>query len=139
AATFPERAALIFFRQRMSYRELDRLSNRFAHALRQLGIKAGDRVAIVLPNIPQCIIAFYGILKAGGVVVLGSPLSNEEELAYQLRDSGAQVLLTLTSYHAMIERICANTEIKDVITTDVREYQPLVQRVRLAQLISELG
>jgi long-chain acyl-CoA synthetase len=139
AREYPDRPALIFFGQKIGYRELDRLSNRFAHALRTLGIKTGDRVAIVLPNIPQYVIAFYGTLKAGAVVVLGSPLSNEEEIAYQLQHSGAQVLLTLSSYHAMVERVCGSSNIKRVVYTNVREYLPVRQRVKLASLIDEQG
>ncbi len=139
AREFPDRPALIFFGQRIGYRELERLSNRFAHALLRLGVKKGDRVAIVLPNIPQFVIAFYGILKAGAVVVLGSPLSNEAEIAYQLQHSGAQVLLTLSSYHAMVERVCTTTNIKRVIYSNVREYLPVRQRIKLASLIDESG
>src|SRR5947208_151411 len=139
AREFPDRAALIFFGQKIGYRELDRLSNRFAHVLRRLGVKKGDRVAIVLPNIPQFVIAFYGILKAGAVVVLGSPLSNEAEIAYQLQHSGSHVLLTLFSYHTMVERVCATTDIKRVIYSNVREYLPVRQRVKLASLIDESG
>lgn len=139
AREFPNRPALVFFGQKIGYRELDRLSNRFAHALHKLGIKTGDRVAIVLPNIPQFVIAFYGTLKAGAVVVLGSPLSNEEEIAYQLRHSGAQVLLTLSTYQAMVERVCAGSNIQQVIYTNVREYLPVRQRVKLASLIDESG
>jgi long-chain acyl-CoA synthetase len=135
ARDFPDRPAIIFFGQKISYRELDRLSNRFAHALREAGIQVGDRVAIVLPNVPQCIISFYGTLKAGAIVVLGSPLSNEKEIHYQLRDSGAQVLLTLEAYRHIVERVCAGTSIKHVIYTDVREYLPIRQRVLLASLI----
>lgn len=134
ARDLPDRSAIIFFGQKMRYSELNLLSNRFAHALRQLGVQTGDRVAILLPNVPQCVIAFYGTLKAGAIVVLGSPLSNEDEIAYQIRDSGAQVLLTLSSYQTMIERICAATSIKQVILTDVREYLPLRQRVMIASL-----
>jgi len=134
AREFPDRAALIFFGQKIGYRELDRLSNRFAHALRRLGVKKGDRIAIVLPNIPQFVIAFYGILKASAVVVLGSPLSNEAEIAYQLQHSGAHVLLTLSSYHAMVERVCTTTDIKRVIYSNVREYLPVRQRVKIASL-----
>lgn len=137
AATFPDRPALIFFEQHISYRELDRLSNRFAHALQALGIRKGDRVAIVLPNVPQCVVAFYGTLKAGAVVMLGSPLSNEEEISYQLQDSGARVLVTLTSYRTGIERICEATDIRDVIYTDVREYLPVRHRVLIASKIRD--
>ncbi len=135
AHDFPDRPAIIFFEQKIRFAELDLLSNRFAHALREIGVQVGERVAILLPNVPQCVIAFYGTLKAGAIVVLGSPLSNEEEIAYQLRDSGAQVLLTLTSYRAMAARVCTNTSIKQIIFTDVREYLPIRQRVLIASLI----
>src|SRR5437764_1207747 len=68
AREFPHRPAIIFFDQKIGYAELDLVTNRFAHALRELGLKVGERVAILLPNVPQCVIAFYGTLKAGGVV-----------------------------------------------------------------------
>ncbi|HET9921270.1 MAG TPA: alpha/beta fold hydrolase, partial [Ktedonobacteraceae bacterium] len=135
AQDLPHHPALLFFGQKISYRELDSLSNRFAHALRKLGINRGERVAVLLPNIPQCVIAFYGTLKAGGVLVLGSPLSNEEEIAYQMRNSGAKVLLTLDSYRDRVERFCIDTDIQQIIYTDVREYLPIRQRVLLASLI----
>ncbi|HET9999658.1 MAG TPA: alpha/beta fold hydrolase [Ktedonobacteraceae bacterium] len=137
ALEFPERPALIFFGQKIGYRELDRASNRFAHALRGMGVRQGERVAIILPNVPQYVIGVYGALKAGGVVVLGSPLSNEEEIAYQLQHSDAQILLTLAAYRGLVERICANTAIKQIIFTDAREYLPLRQRVRLANLFDK--
>jgi long-chain acyl-CoA synthetase len=139
ARDFPDRPAIIFFGEKISYRELDLLSNRFAHALRKLGLQPADRVAIVLPNVPQCVIAFYGTLKAGGIVVLSSPLSTEEEIHYQLEHSGAQILLTLESYRPVAERVSANTNIKHIIYTDVREYLPIRQRVLLASLIEGLG
>lgn len=107
--------------------------------MRGLGVKSGDRIAILLPNIPQFVIAFYGTLKAGAVVVLGSPLSNEEEITYQLQHSGAQVLLTLATYQAMVGRVCAGSNVKQVIFTDVREYLPVRQRVMLTNLVGESG
>jgi long-chain acyl-CoA synthetase len=133
AAEFPDRTALHFFGQKISYRELDLLSNRCAHALRGLGLQRGDRVAVVLPNVPQCVITFYGVLKAGGVVVLGSPLSNEEEIAFQIRDSDARIALTLNTYRPMLERIAAQSPaLERLIFTDVREYLPLRQRLAVA-------
>ncbi|HEX3270865.1 MAG TPA: alpha/beta fold hydrolase [Ktedonobacterales bacterium] len=133
AAEFPDRTALHFFGQKISYRELDLLSNRCARALRGLGLQRGDRVAVILPNVPQCVIAFYGVLKAGGVVVLGSPLSNEEEIAFQIRDSDARIALTLNTYRSMLERIAAQSPaLERLIFTDVREYLPLRQRLAVA-------
>ncbi len=135
AIEYPHRAALIFFNQKIGYRELDSLSNRFAHALHNLDVKIGDRVAIILPNVPQCVIGFYGILKAGGVAVLGSPLSNETEIHHQLQDSKSTILLTLSSYHALVKQVCRDTHIQHVIYSDVREYLPMQKRVLLASLI----
>ncbi len=135
AGAFPHRPALIFFGQKISYRELEHLSNRFAHALQSKGVKKGDRIALVLPTIPQYFIAFFGALKAGATIVMGSPLSNEEEIAYQLQHSGTQILVTLTSYGPKMQHICSGTAITSIIYTDVREYLPLRQRVMIASLL----
>jgi long-chain acyl-CoA synthetase len=137
AAAFPHRPAIFFFDHQIRYRELDQLSTRLAHGLRGLGIKTGDRVAIVLPNIPQCVIAFYGALKAGAVVVMGNPLLHEQELHRQLQDTGARVLLTQESLRDVTKRVCANTNITHVIYTNVREYLPRRQRAMLIHLIKE--
>ncbi len=137
AAAFPHRPAIFFFDHQIRYRELDHLSTRFAHGLRGLGIKTGDRVAIVLPNIPQCVIAFYGALKAGAVVVLGNPLLDEQELHRQLQDTGARVLLTQESLRDVTKRVCTDTSITHVIYTNVREYLPRHQRDMLIRLIKE--
>jgi long-chain acyl-CoA synthetase len=101
-----------------------------------LGVAKGDRVAIVLPNVPQCVIAFYGTLKAGAVVVLGSPLSTEEEIDAQVRDAGARVVLTLSAYRSLAARVAASAGVRQIIYSDVREYLPLAQRVALASLIA---
>ncbi len=135
AREFPERPAIIFFGQRIGYRELDLQTNRFARALRAMGVSAGDRVAIILPNLPQCVIAFYGTLKAGAVAVLGTALSTEAEVATQIRDAEPRVLVTLGSYREMAQRVCAGTSVKQIIYTSVREYLPLPRRVVLASLI----
>jgi long-chain acyl-CoA synthetase len=137
AAAFPRRPAIFFFDHQIQYRELDHLSTCFAHGLRDLGIKTGDRVAIVLPNIPQCVIAFYGALKAGAVVVLGHPLLHEQELHRQLQDTGARVLLTQDSLRDMTKRVCDGTSITHVIFTNVREYLPRKERDRLIRFIKE--
>jgi long-chain acyl-CoA synthetase len=137
AAAFPHRPAIFFFDQQLRYRELDGLSTRFAHALRGMGIKTGDRVAIVLPNIPPCVIAFYGALKAGAVIVFGNPLLPEQELHRQLRDTGVRVLLTLESLGDVTKRVCVGTSITQVIYTNVHEYLPTRQRDMLLHLIKE--
>jgi long-chain acyl-CoA synthetase len=135
AIEYPHRAALIFFNQKIGYRELDYGSNRFAHALRSLGVLQGDRVSVILPNIPQCVVAFYGILKIGAIAVLGSPLSNEAEIHHQLQDSSSSILITLSSYRTLAMHACRDTQVQHIIYTDVREYLPMQQRVLLASLI----
>ncbi len=134
AGDFPDHPALLYFGQKISYRELDALSNRFAHALRSLGVRKGDRVSVVLPNTPQCVIAFYGALKAGAVIALGSPLSTETEIAAQIKDAGARVLLTLSAYRSLARQVAASG-VERIIYTDVREYLPLAQRVAIARMI----
>ena len=138
ANDYPDRAALVYFAERISFRELDRLSNRFARALRAIGIAKGERVALVLPNVPQCVIGFFGALKAGAVVVLASPLTTEEAIASHLKDSGARALLTLTSYEDLVARVVPGSAVQHVIFTDVREYLPVFERVALASRIEAL-
>ncbi|MEP7358254.1 MAG: AMP-binding protein, partial [Anaerolineales bacterium] len=86
ARRFPLRPAIIYEGGRLTYRRLNYESSRFANLLLGLGIKPGDRVLILLPNLPQTIITYFGTLKAGAVVVFTTPLSEPEELARQVRD-----------------------------------------------------
>ena len=74
ASCFPESTALFFYGARLSFRELNDLTTRFAHGLLRLGVKRGDRVALMLPNIPQTVIAYYGVLKAGAIVAPMYPM-----------------------------------------------------------------
>ncbi len=95
ALSYPQRDALIFLGKRINYSQLLNLSNKFASSLVKLGIKKGDRIALFIPNTPHMIIAFYGALKAGAIVVNTNPLYTERELEYQLKDSGADSIVTL--------------------------------------------
>jgi long-chain acyl-CoA synthetase len=88
---------LIFYGRRISYWTLNEAANRFAVGLQRLGVQKGDRVMLLLPNMPQAVIAYYGALKIGAVVVLSNPLFDEATLAYQLRDSGAETLVTIAA------------------------------------------
>ena len=97
---FPDKVAVTYMGTEVSFDDLDRYSNRFAQMLLANGLQKGDVVAINLPNIPEYIIAWLGTLKAGAVVSGLSPLLSSEEMAYQLRDSGAKVLVTLDAIFA---------------------------------------
>src|SRR6202789_3851964 len=90
----PAKTAVILGEARLSYAQLDELSDKLAANLTAAGLAIGDRVGLQLPNIPQFVIAYFGILKAGGVVVPMNVLLKAPEIAYQLEDSGARALIT---------------------------------------------
>src|SRR5258708_1016217 len=94
AAASPGKAAALHGGGQLTYAELDVLSDRLAVGLADAGIRPGDPVALQLPNIPEFLIAYFGILKAGGVVVPLNVLLKEPEVAFQLSDSGARMLIT---------------------------------------------
>ncbi len=121
---YPDHTALLFYGRKISYSELDALTNRFAHALAGLGIKKGDRVAIMLPNIPQMVIAFYGVLRTGAIAVATNPLYHEHELEIQLRDSGAETLVSVDMFYPIISRTLPKTSIKNLILCGIRDYLP---------------
>lgn len=124
AAERPDKTALIYYGREFTFRELDQLSNRFANFLRASGLQVGDRVAVYLPNCPQFLVAFYGILKAGCVHVPVNVMFRDEELAYELEDADPVLVLTLDSLQERVERVRPRTGIKQVVTTRLGEYVP---------------
>ncbi|MCW2917882.1 MAG: AMP-dependent synthetase and ligase [Actinomycetia bacterium] len=131
AARFPRRAALAFFGRGMSYRQVVRQVDRFAGALRRFGVHKGDRVALILPNCPQQIIAFYGTLRRGAVVVMHNPLYTAAELHHQLADSGARVVVVLDRIHETVAEALPGTHVEHVIVTSLVEYLPRMKRLLL--------
>jgi len=124
AQYYPNHAAIIFYGTRITYKELDLLSDRFATALCSLGVEKGDRVAIYLPNIPQFIIAYYGALKIGAVVTTISPLYREREVEYQVNDAEAETIILLDALYTTVKKIWTKTKLKNVIVTSIKEYLP---------------
>jgi long-chain acyl-CoA synthetase len=129
AARYPERTATIFFGAQLTYRALNAAANRFAHALLSFGLKRGDRVALMLPNCPQFLIAFYGTLKAGGIVTAINPLYTPRELEYQLNDAEVETLVALTKFYPTVEAIRGKTALQRVIVTNIKESFPTVLRL----------
>lgn len=129
ALRYPARTAISFMGTRLSYAEIDRLSSRFAAGLGRMGVKKGDRVAIHLPNCPQFVIAYYGTLKAGGVVVPTNPLYTERELEHQLRDSGAETVVTLSLFYRTVMAVKEKTNLRQVIVTYIKDYFPPLLRI----------
>ena len=125
---FPNATATIFFNKKRSYKSISDDAWRFANGLRKLGVKKGDRVAVMLPNTPQFIIAFYGALRAGATVVPCNPLYTVPELRHQLADSGAETLVVLSRLYPVAKAARAGTSVKNVIVTNIKEEMPLVIR-----------
>jgi long-chain acyl-CoA synthetase len=124
ARKFPSRPALVFYGKKMTYAELDALANRFANALTRLGVGKGDRVALMLPNIPQMVISFYGTLKTDAVAVATNPLYHEHELEVQLNDCGAQTLVALDIFYPVISHVLPMTRVKNLILCRIKDFLP---------------
>ncbi len=138
----PHRIALRFEGARITYLRLNKEVNRFANALLTLGIKKGDRVMLLLPNLPQMVIAFYGTLKAGAVAVFTLPTNDTSELIRQINHCGAKILVTLTQFDELIYEIKNQLEptgtspLEHIIFTHIGDYLPWLKRV-LFQLSRE--
>ncbi|MFW5708869.1 MAG: long-chain-fatty-acid--CoA ligase [Chloroflexota bacterium] len=108
----------------MTYSELDRASDALAVALVELGLKPGDRVAIVMPNSVAFVISFYAILKAGGVVAATNPTYPADKMAYQINDCDAEIVLSLSLFYDVVKSLQAKTKVKHVIVANIKEYLP---------------
>jgi long-chain acyl-CoA synthetase len=129
----PRRTATIFYGSKLSYQQLERRVNQFAHALHGLGVRPGNRVMLVLPNMPQMIIAYYATLKIGGVVVLPNPDADRPQIIEQARQTAAQVLVTLRDFDRLAEAVQASVpltvvfaDMRDVVSA--RVYKDLLRR-----------
>ena len=119
---FGSKTGIWFLKNKISYKKFKDITDRLATALVNLGIKKGDVVAMMIPNFPQFLFSFYGILKAGGVVTACSVLHTEHELAYQLNDSGAEIIIAWDSQLDKINKIKDRTRLRYIIITNVFDY-----------------
>jgi long-chain acyl-CoA synthetase len=120
----PDGDAIRYFDGRITFRELDRLTDAFAAGLVETGFARGDRVALYLQNVPQFVIAQLGTWKAGGIAVSINPMNRERELELLLKDSRARVLVSLQNlYRDVASKVIAGTDVQTVITTSELEYQ----------------
>ncbi|MBS2969944.1 AMP-binding protein [Metabacillus sp. KIGAM252] len=124
AGEFPEKKAISFLGKTLTYSVLLNEAKKLAGYLQGLGLKKGDRAAIMLPNCPQGVISYYGVLMAGGVVVSTNPLYTEREIEYQLNDSGAEYIITLDLLFPRVSKVKALTKLKHVIVTKIQDYLP---------------
>ncbi len=113
----------------LSYGQLDALVDRFAAGLQRMGVRQGDRVAIMLPNCPQFVIAAYGTWRAGGIVVCCNPLYVGREVEHLVKDSGTETFVVMSSLYERLKGIRATTGLKRAIVTNIKEYFPPVLKV----------
>ncbi|MBI3162863.1 MAG: alpha/beta fold hydrolase [Chloroflexi bacterium] len=126
---FPNRAAIYFEGATLSYRRLNHEANRFANALTAMGIGKGARVVLHLPNIPQAVIAFYGVIKAGAVAVFTPPMTDVDELTRQVKITDARALVTLNLWSSLAAQVQKNSGLPLLVLTDPGEYLSLPKKL----------
>ena len=134
---YRHKVALDFFGHTMTYGDLREQIARAANGLRKLGVGRGDRVALVLPNCPQHIVAFYAVLRLGAIVVEHNPLYTERELRHQFEDHGARVAIVWDKVASTVLDFPADMKISSVISVDVTRAMPLTTRTMLRLPISK--
>lgn len=133
---YPDHTAVHFLGKTMTYRELHTDAVRLANGLISLGIAKGDRVAIMLPNCPQAVVSYYGVLLAGAVIVQTNPLYVERELEHQLSDSGAVAVITVDLLYARLSRVRGNQpetgplpQLRHAIITSIKDGLPFPKNI----------
>ncbi|MFB6467923.1 long-chain-fatty-acid--CoA ligase [Cytobacillus sp. Hz8] len=125
----PNKVAIHFMGRELTYQEVFDYSYKFAGYLQDLGLEKGDRVAIMLPNTPQSVICYFGALMAGAVVVQTNPLYMEREIEYQMKDSGARVIVTLEILYPRVMKIKSQTDLQHVIVTAIKDFLPFPKNI----------
>ncbi|GAB4153793.1 MAG: hypothetical protein Fur0021_19830 [Candidatus Promineifilaceae bacterium] len=139
AGWLPKQTAIRFYGTELTYQQLNESVNKFAHVLHGMGVRPGDRVMVVLPNMPQMVIAYYATLKIGGVVVLPNPDANAERIVKLVSETGAKIFITLNSFSRMAQAVQAHSEAANgsaphIIFADIRQvvsgfvYRRLMER-----------
>ena len=124
AKKWGNKTSMIFYGKKMKHKEIHELSLRFATALHDLGVRKGDMVAVLLPNCPQFPIAYYAILRLGATATTVSPLYTPREIAHQLKDSGAKIIVVLDLLYENVEKVWDEVGLKYAIVTSISEYMP---------------
>lgn len=132
----PDRDAFIYYGHRLTYAELDQLSDRCAAMLRAKGIVPGDPVAVFMGSCPQFVIAFYGILKAGGIHVPVNPMFKEHELIHELNDTGASIVIAEHGLVPMVQKVQPDSSVRRIIATGLAELIPAEPEVPVPDSVS---
>ncbi len=126
AQKYPDHPAMILKGKNINYRQLDEETDAVAAALIANGFQKGDRAVIYMPNTPQFVISYFGILKAGGIAIATNPLYTERELEHQLADCGAETVFVMSLYYNTLKNVQrkGKTNVKRIIVTNIKEYLP---------------
>ncbi|HGY11086.1 MAG: long-chain fatty acid--CoA ligase [Deltaproteobacteria bacterium] len=136
---FPDNTALIFQGFTLSFKELNEMVARFTAVLKGFGIKKGDSVAILLPNVIPCVVAYYATLRIGGIVVLNNPLYSDRELEHQFTDSNSTFLITLDLLAKRMVKLREKTNIKTIVYCSIGDYLPFVKRLLFPLVAKKKG
>lgn len=124
-----DKSALNFLGKEMTFKQVLSEAKKIAHFLQSKGLQKGDRVASMLPNTPQAVIAYYGAMMAGATVVQVNPLYTERELTYQMQDSGAKFIICLDILLPRVNNVREDTNLEHVIVTRIKDYLPFPKNV----------
>lgn len=141
ARKYPENTALVFQGNEITYRQLNQLADNLAAALIADGFKKGDRAVIYMPNSPQFVISYFGILKAGGIVIATNPLYTKRELEHQLHDCGAETVLVMSMYYNLLKQVqkSGKTNVKRIIVANIKDYLPGLKKILFTLLKESKG
>ncbi len=129
ARKYPDRACTIFKGAVISYREMEEETNHMAAALVEMGVKKGDRVGIFMPNLPQFVVAYFGILKAGGVVVAVNPTYPPDEILTPVNDANIEIMFTLSMFYNKLKAVRERSKLKKIIVSNLKESLPPITRL----------
>ncbi|MCA9935432.1 MAG: alpha/beta fold hydrolase [Ardenticatenaceae bacterium] len=134
----PQRTATIFYGSKMTYKELNEQAHQMSHVFHGMGVRPGDRVMLILPNMPQMVVAFYGVLRAGGIAVLPNPDANSRAIVRQVQETQPKVLVTIRSFSELAHLVKETTGLSQFIFADLRTavsypvYKKLIERFGIA-------
>jgi long-chain acyl-CoA synthetase len=129
AQRFPDRPCTVFKGATLTYRQMDEMTDHLAAALVDLGVSKGKPVGMFMPNVPQFMVAFFAILKAGGVVVATNPLYTPREIVHQLSDAGAELMLVTSNFYRKVKEAQPKTHLNKQVVTNIKEGLPPMLRV----------
>lgn len=121
---YPETPCTIFKGAKISYREMNELTDRLAAGLSSIGIKKGDRVGIFMPNTPQFVMAFFAVVKLGAIAVATNPLYSAREIEHQVNDAAVEVMIVMSNFYNLIKEVQPKTKIRTVVVTNLKETLP---------------